>query len=113
MNTGDAPNTIDLAPFIQATGAWIRHRKSLTKNGWVTFIHAAFNTKNYLDVGAGVAEKMLCEACASGDVRPLQRLPRFDQCRCATEAGGQNTYSFVQKIQAVLDECGRMARRGF
>jgi len=72
MKADDTSNNIDLAAFIQATGAWIRHRKSLTKNGWVTFIHAAFTTKNYLDVGAGVAERMVREACASGDVRSLQ-----------------------------------------
>ena len=72
MNADDTPNTIDLAPFDQAIGEWSKNHKLMIKNRWVPFILAASITKDYLDVGAGVAERMLREACASGDVRAQQ-----------------------------------------
>jgi hypothetical protein len=72
MTHDDTPNTIDIAPFDQAIGEWSRNYKFMIKDGWNPFILAVTITENYLNVGRGVAERMLREACASGDVRSQQ-----------------------------------------
>jgi hypothetical protein len=59
-------------PFGDETDAWVKNCLSLREDGWATFTEATSTIENYLDVAAGVAERMVREARASGDVRSQQ-----------------------------------------